>query len=195
MSSLLRVSVRSIHTTSAVARGPLSFDGWYPRDHKPGPHPENEAERRASAIKYGLRPEDYKPIDKDDVRLYAGDYPDAGPVNYDVRDPYENYSDRYYRRNWGELVPMDLMRTRPDRFTTTGLDAEDFTHVRALVLILRVVIPMLLVSYFYSDPNPNGFRWKNPVLPKQYSLDYYRAFPFEDPRKYPIVNYSFEPLD
>lgn len=32
-------------------------------------------------------------------------------------------------------------------------------------------------------------------MPKQYSLDYYRAYPFEDPRNYPIINYTFEPFD
>lgn len=41
-------------------RGPLVFPGWYPRDHKPDPYPKNKEERRLAAIKYGLRPEDYK---------------------------------------------------------------------------------------------------------------------------------------
>lgn len=29
-------------------------------------------------------------------------------------------------------------------------------------------------------------------MPKQYPYDFYRAFPFDDPRKYPITNYSFD---
>lgn len=29
-------------------------------------------------------------------------------------------------------------------------------------------------------------------MPKQYPYDFYRAWPFDDPKKYPIVNYSFE---
>lgn len=32
-------------------------------------------------------------------------------------------------------------------------------------------------------------------MPKQYAWDFYRAFPFEAPTKYPILNYSFEPAD
>lgn len=32
-------------------------------------------------------------------------------------------------------------------------------------------------------------------MPKHYPYDFYRAFPFENPRKYPILNYSFEPAD
>ena len=36
-----------------LARGPLTFPGWYPRDHKPGPYPETDEERRAAAIRSG----------------------------------------------------------------------------------------------------------------------------------------------
>lgn len=43
-----------------LERGPLTIDGWYPRDHMPDDYPKNEEERRAAAIKYGMRPEDYK---------------------------------------------------------------------------------------------------------------------------------------
>ncbi|KAK6046808.1 NADH-ubiquinone oxidoreductase ASHI subunit [Cooperia oncophora] len=108
-------------------RGPLTFEGWYPRDHKPGQYPTTDEERRAAALKYGLRPEDYKPMDQDDVVRYAGDYPDFGPITYDHKDPYENWTDRLNRRNWGEMVPIDMMRHRADRLTFTGLEAEDFT--------------------------------------------------------------------
>lgn len=44
----------------ATEKGPLVFPGWYPRDHKPGSYPVTEEERRAAAIRYGMRPEDYK---------------------------------------------------------------------------------------------------------------------------------------
>lgn len=29
-------------------------------------------------------------------------------------------------------------------------------------------------------------------MPKQMPYDFKRAFPYDDPRKYPIVNYTFE---
>uniref|UniRef100_A0A1I7W7C8 Cytochrome-c oxidase n=1 Tax=Heterorhabditis bacteriophora TaxID=37862 RepID=A0A1I7W7C8_HETBA len=32
-------------------------------------------------------------------------------------------------------------------------------------------------------------------MPKQYPYDFYRSFPFEDARRYPITNYSFEMED
>ena len=35
---------------------------------------------------------------------YAGDYPDLGVVTYDHKDPYESWTDRHHRRNWGEMV-------------------------------------------------------------------------------------------
>lgn len=45
-----------------------------------------------------------RPISKDNVKDYAGSYPDLGFMTYDNRDPYEAYSDRHNRRNWGEPV-------------------------------------------------------------------------------------------
>ncbi|KAJ1366095.1 hypothetical protein KIN20_026689 [Parelaphostrongylus tenuis] len=103
---LRELSRRSLHISCVRSmRGPLVFPGWYPRDHKPGPYAVTEEERRVAAIKYGLRPEDYKPMDKDDVVRYAGDYPDLGTVTYDHKDPYEDWTDRLNRRNWGEMVP------------------------------------------------------------------------------------------
>ena len=68
----------------------------------------------------------FRPISKDDIHLYAGDYPDAGMITFDHKDPYENYSDRHHRRNWGELVPMEMMRYRGDRLTFTGLEFETY---------------------------------------------------------------------
>lgn len=39
---------------------------------------------------------------------YAGDYPDLGVVTYDHKDPYESWTDRNHRRNWGEMVSVLL---------------------------------------------------------------------------------------
>ncbi|CAJ0607358.1 unnamed protein product [Cylicocyclus nassatus] len=187
------ISRRTIHTSRLLRlRGPLTFDGWYPRDHKPGEYAVTEDERRAAAIKYGLRPEDYKPMNKDDVVRYAGDYPDLGSVTYDHKDPYEDWSDRLNRRNWGEMVPMDMMRHRGDRLTFTGLEYEDFTTWGSIILCLRVLVPMALLSWYFCTRDPNALRWKNPAMPKQYPYDFYRAFPYDDARRFPITNYSFD---
>lgn len=65
-----------------------------------------------SYLRYGLRPEDYKPMSQDDVVRYAGDYPDLGIVTFDHKDPYEAWSDRQNRRNWGEMV-LSLLLSFP----------------------------------------------------------------------------------
>lgn len=49
---------------------------------------------------------DFRPMDQDDVVRYAGDYPDMGIVTFDHKDPYESWSDRHHRRNWGEMVSL-----------------------------------------------------------------------------------------
>lgn len=69
----------------------------------------------------------FRPISKDDVINYAGDYPDLGHMTYDNRDPYENYGYSHQRRNFGEPMQMSYMFHRADRNSYTGLDIEDFT--------------------------------------------------------------------
>ncbi|KJH47323.1 NADH-ubiquinone oxidoreductase ASHI subunit [Dictyocaulus viviparus] len=162
---LRKLSQRSFHTSRILSmRGPLTFPGWYPRDHKPGPYPVTDEERRAAAMKYGLRPEDYKPIDQDDVVRYAGDYPDFGIVTYLHKDPYESWTDRLNRRNWGEMVSMDMMRHRGDRMSFTGLDEDDFTLVRTIIIFMKVLVPMGLIMWYCSDADPSALHWKNPSV-------------------------------
>ncbi|VDM07832.1 unnamed protein product [Wuchereria bancrofti] len=103
----------------------MTIDGWYPRDHMPDDYPKNEEERRAAAIKYGMRLEDYKPYDKDDCYKYAGNYPDYGCVTYDHKDPYENWSDPHYRRNWGEGMDIQAIMHTSDRDSYTSIDDEE----------------------------------------------------------------------
>lgn len=78
-------------------------------------------------------------MDKNNVINYAGDYPEFGCITYDHKDPYEAWTDRHHRRNWGEMVcafhvtqsslqvQIDMMKYRADRLTFTGLDEEDYT--------------------------------------------------------------------
>ena len=61
--------------------------------------PKNAAEIAAAAKKYGLLPADYKP----DPQI-GGDYPDVPLVGTHERSGYEQWDDRYWRRNWGEPV-------------------------------------------------------------------------------------------
>lgn len=50
-----------------------------------------------------MRDGDYTPV-KEDYYGGIGDYPDLGDINYDVKDPYENWSYEKYRRNFTEPV-------------------------------------------------------------------------------------------
>ena len=38
------------------------------------------------------------------MAAHAHDYPDLGEITYEHRDPYENWSDIRFRRNFGEPV-------------------------------------------------------------------------------------------
>ncbi|KHJ45720.1 hypothetical protein D918_03932 [Trichuris suis] len=107
-------------------------EGWWIRDHKPDPWPETPEERKAAARKYGLREEDYVSLPRD---KHVGNYPDLGLLNYDLKDPYEDWSYGTMRRN-------------------------------------------------YNEPKP-----------KQYAYDYDLAWPFKDPKNFPLVHYTFEPAD
>uniref|UniRef100_A0A914CQ98 Uncharacterized protein n=1 Tax=Acrobeloides nanus TaxID=290746 RepID=A0A914CQ98_9BILA len=196
---------RSFHKTLGLNRGPLGFQGWYPKDHKPGPYPKTEEERRAAAIKYGLRPEDYKPLDQSDYLRSSGDYPNLDAegakankyrtVNFDVRDPFENYTTTLFRRNFNEPVPREFVQMGPERITYTGL--EDFQELNWKNILLNVVVfgAIFAFAFWTSQSNPDRFRYKNPAMPKEYPYDYYRAWPWQDPLKYPITNYTFEPED
>ena len=190
------VFTRNIHNTQLnLSRGPLVFPGWYPRDHKPDAYPKNEEERRQAAIKYGLRPEDYKPYNRDDVVRYAGNYPDLGVVTFDHKDPYAAYTDNSFNRNWGEPVQKDFLYYHPARLTFTGLDAEKIKPYAVFVSVLSFFVPLYLFFLYIRDSNPDRFRWKNPAMPKELPYDFYRSFPMNNPRNFPITHYSFEPMD
>jgi hypothetical protein len=190
------ICARGLHFSAKNgARGPLTFPGWYPRDHMPDAYPETEEEHRAAAIKYGLRPEDYKPISKDDVVHHAGNYPDLGLITYDNMDPYENYTDSHNRRNWGQPTQMSVLKHRADRNSYNGLDIEDFTLWNFIKYSSILLIPMGLLIWENHRGEPEKFRMKNPKMIKQYAYDYYRTFPYGNARKYPILNYTFEPAE
>jgi len=61
--------------------------------------------------------------------------------------------------------------------------------------ILSVFVPFIALSLYITRQHPDILMWKNPWMPKQYPYDFYRSYPLDDPRMYPIVNYSFEPAE
>lgn len=187
---------RLLHTSAIVLgyRGPMRMEGWIIRDNRPNKYPETEAERKAAALRYGMRPEDYKPHDPNtSLNQAVGDYPDLGEVNYAIKDPHEAYTDRWHRRNFGEPVHIHWIGRRADRITWTGVEAEavDMKHVWHKILLFYGAI-VLFAYWQMTAPRHGTLRWKTPMMPKQYPFDYNRARPHADPRLYPIVNYSFE---
>nr|CAD2176303.1 unnamed protein product [Meloidogyne enterolobii] len=194
---------RSLHTTVFRGRGAIAHPGWYPRDHMPGNYPKTDEERRAAAIRYGLRPEDYTPYPPDDVKNHVGDYPNPGIVTAEHRDPYDYYSDFHQRRNWNEPVMRQAMRFRVERCTFTGLKDDLHTPMASISLLTQVLVPVviLFMVMLYNGETVRKVRdwcfvrWFNAKFPKQYPYDFLRAFPHQDPRDYPILNYSFEPAE
>jgi NADH dehydrogenase (ubiquinone) 1 beta subcomplex subunit 8 len=92
---LLFSSARAISTTAARS-------GHFAKDFKPGPYPNTEQERIAAAKKYGMLPEDYKPMTDDGLGF--GDYPDIPEISPDMKDDWEYYEDEFNKRHFGEPV-------------------------------------------------------------------------------------------
>jgi len=96
------LSRRSLSTTAVKCVGTTAVKcgGHWNHHWKPGPYPTTDEERAAAAKKYGLLPEDYKPMPDDGFG--EGDYPDLPETPLDARDPYEDYDMPGYKRNYGE---------------------------------------------------------------------------------------------
>jgi hypothetical protein len=81
--------------------------GAYTKDVKPGPFPKTEEEIKAAALKYGMRPDEYKPMPDDGFGI--GDYPDLPLKGSETKDPYVEYDDFYLRRNYGDPVREKIL--------------------------------------------------------------------------------------
>jgi len=173
----------------------LRIEGWWLRDHRPQRFPQTEEERKNAALRYGMRPEDYKTYDPLEYKQSVGDYPDLGIITFAHRDPNEFYTDKRFRRSWGEPVPFHYERYRPDRITYTGLENEETHDFKKVLLGVTIMVLIYGGFWYYGMHAPNKLYWKSPMMPKEYPYDFYRAWPWNDPRKFPIVNYSFEPED
>uniref|UniRef100_A0A915KVH6 NADH dehydrogenase [ubiquinone] 1 beta subcomplex subunit 8, mitochondrial n=1 Tax=Romanomermis culicivorax TaxID=13658 RepID=A0A915KVH6_ROMCU len=166
---------------------PWAQPGWWVEDHYPRKLPETEEERRKSARKYGIREGDYKPLPLD---ACMGEYPDLGIISYELRDPYENWSDTMYRRNFNEPMSPDFMYYLPYRLSYTG--TEKYSHGKNFLILLLMTIGMITAFYVSLRYGPSATA---PMLPKQFPYDYDRILPFGDPRIYPIEHYTFEPAE
>uniref|UniRef100_A0A0N5B2H3 NADH dehydrogenase [ubiquinone] 1 beta subcomplex subunit 4 n=1 Tax=Strongyloides papillosus TaxID=174720 RepID=A0A0N5B2H3_STREA len=79
-------------------------------------------------------------------------------VTFDHKDPYEAWTDRLHRRNWDELVPMDLMTHRGDRFTFTGFEEKQFRFWTGCLIFLRVLFPMGVLGYIFTNSDQNTLK-------------------------------------
>lgn len=70
----------------------------------PAPYPRTEKERAASAQKYGIPLEEYKPIPDDGEG--AGDYPDFKAISGDSKDPFYPWDFPEVKRNFNEVVSL-----------------------------------------------------------------------------------------
>ncbi|KRX93645.1 NADH dehydrogenase [ubiquinone] 1 beta subcomplex subunit 8, mitochondrial [Trichinella pseudospiralis] len=170
------------------------IEGWWIRDHKPDSWPETAEERKLAAMRYGLREEDYCPYPRE---MHVGNYPDLGRINYALKDPYENWSYPGMRRNFNEPVDFFHDVIFADRYTVTGVEyASSYSNIFAFwqkfVRLLQYIGGFGLFLYLTTFMIPTN---EVPVKPKQYAYDYEWAFPYRDPKKFPLVHYTFEPED
>ncbi|KAI0979159.1 hypothetical protein GJ496_010448 [Pomphorhynchus laevis] len=147
------------------------------RDWQPGPYPRTEEECKAAAAKYGLLAEDYKPFP--DNSLGTGDYPDIQAVAVDERDPYENWDDPYFCRDFGEVFHQEgYERYHPNRIGTRY----EYNR-RPSKMLAWLVLPwstLLLLLYFTRN-----WKYCSLMMPKQYLYE-----TLLEERKH----YTFEPL-
>ncbi|KAG0725248.1 NADH dehydrogenase [ubiquinone] 1 beta subcomplex subunit 8, mitochondrial [Chionoecetes opilio] len=146
--------------------------GHWNKDWKPAPYPVTPEERLAAARKYGLRPDEYRPIPDDG--LGAGDYPDVPLVSAESRDPYYPWDHPEHRRDFMEPIHED--------FDAHGLDRENasqklrFSATYQLLAFLGVMTAF--VGSFYLLEN---YKLHWPLLPKQFPGDGKVHFTFEKP--------------
>jgi len=90
-------------------------------EEMPAPLPKGPLtpELRAKlAAKYNMRAEDYKPCAWDPTYARFGDYPQLNFQNGDELTPNHDWDEFWWRRNYGEAVPIDMgfqMVAMPDQ--------------------------------------------------------------------------------
>ncbi|KAK3913571.1 NADH dehydrogenase [ubiquinone] 1 beta subcomplex subunit 8, mitochondrial [Frankliniella fusca] len=141
-------------------------------DYMPGPYPKTEKERLAAAKKYGLLPEEYKPLPDDGWG--RGDYPDLPMRGADSRDDYYPWDMPEYKKNYGEVWHVESEILGEDRLDP----AKDWWYSRkGMIGMLVGTMTVLGIIAVVTDP----YRLHRPVSVK--------AIPGKTPDK---VFYSFE---
>ncbi|XP_078481976.1 NADH dehydrogenase [ubiquinone] 1 beta subcomplex subunit 8, mitochondrial [Ciona intestinalis] len=155
-------------------------------------------ERRAKlAAKYGLIPEDYHPMNGDFYNL--GDYPILPAESCLERDPYYDWDDPFYRRNWGEPISIDVDLYSPLVLDTRPLPYDPQQQRRVLFTFMFG----FFFLWFLGEKYKSGL----PRCPKQYPehhiQDEIKTSSSADPfikrgmepimkERQPVTHYTFE---
>ena len=175
MNHLIDLSRRTILLTSRLPiqtaiRTGLNNSEWRPNEEVP----VSVEDHAATARKYNMLPEDYKPLSS---KYNAGDMPDVEPAgSYLDRSPWEDYDYPAERQNWNEpRHPLDHIKYDKTRLPRGPKNQLNF--IRELLKLLSIPIILILGVNALSDLE-------------------LMAPTFRSPRIEPgVVHYSFEKDD
>ena len=111
------------------------------------------------AAKYNLRPEDYVPLNDHEITL--GDYPKLPVENALERDPYYDWDDPFYRRNFGEPIFEDQEFYTP----VLGCDTRPLIYDRSQMWKIWLKVMFGFIVLFIIGEKYYFFL---PRAPKQY---------------------------
>jgi hypothetical protein len=175
MNQLIGLSKRTVLLTNRLPiqtsiRTVLNNREWRPNEEAP----VTAEDRAATARKYNMLPEDYKPCPPE---RNAGDMPDIAPAGrFFERSPWEDYDYPMERQNWNEpRHPDDHIKYDKTRLG----HGEDKQPVLLKELLKLLILP---VSFILAAYGLRSFEFMNPT--------------FRSPRLEPgVVHYSFEKKD
>ncbi|KAK4309205.1 hypothetical protein Pmani_019131 [Petrolisthes manimaculis] len=148
------------------------YAGAWNKDWMPGPYPKTEEERLRAARKYGLRPDEYKPVPDDG--LGAGDYPDVPLVSAESRNPFTNWDYPEHRRNFGEPLHQNFDIYGLDRINESQEPRFSSTHQ---FLSFASVMAFFIGTYYFLENRK--MHW--PLMPKQFPNEGVAHYTFEKP--------------
>lgn len=157
------VPVSSLMRLGGVRHGSITM--WN-QDWRAGPAPITPEQKAAAAKKYGLIVEDYEPHDDH----YYGDYPKLPDVGMAAKDPYADWDDQEFRRNFGEPVHMHNDCYTEDRFEPQSLQKGYWPKGATYGSMFRTTLTIitLITVFYYSTCNVVA---NYPIMPKQFPSD------------------------
>lgn len=115
----------------------------------PGEYPKTEEERLHAAEKYGIHPDEYKPLQPHE---FAGDYPDLKAEGYDARDPLYPWDEPDYRRGWNEPLHEDDDMLGADKYTIEGVRQRTDPTAGSIFGVVFILV-VWFVMYYQDEPH------------------------------------------